>query len=339
MRSLPSAQLSQPGRRTSTSTETCSPGASFCSGVRRPSCTAIGTRRPSGPKAWTCSIVPPNGCTVTCASAVESPASVTPEKANTATITSTTITPITHHHPEQHAFPAMPSRHSVTMSRHRHPWIVGRIQEGRRIRQRSCGSPMPRPWRPSDFGCRPRRKSLSALPSAAGVASLSVPRSSRAPARARGTSARRPADPRSRTGRRRARARARRRRERPRPEGPRGRSPWWPRGRASGPPPGPARRRARPRRSPRREDPVDDVPALERGGVVERAGHHELARPRRTGALGQALGAAHRRGQADDGLDQAEARGLGREQQVAAERELERRRQAERVRGEDCRQR
>ena len=73
---LPSAQPSQPGRRTFTSTETCSPGsaASAASGARHR--TAIGTRRPSGPNAWTCSIVPPNGCTVTRASAVESLASV-----------------------------------------------------------------------------------------------------------------------------------------------------------------------------------------------------------------------------------------------------------------------
>jgi hypothetical protein len=72
------------------------------------------------------------------------------------------------------------------------------------------------------------------------------------------------------------------------------------------------------------EHPVDDVPALERGGVVEFAGHHQLAGARRTGALGQALGAAHRRGQPDHGLHQPEASRLGREQQVAAERQLER---------------
>ena len=87
------------------------------------------------------------------------------------------------------------------------------------------------------------------------------------------------------------------------------------------------------------QDAVDDVPALERGGVEQLAGHDELARAGRPGALGEALGAAHRRRQADDGLDQAEARGLGGEQQVAGERELERRRQAQRVGGEHGRQR
>ena len=41
-------------------------------------------------------------------------------------------------------------------------------------------------------------------------------------------------------------------------------------------------------------------------GVVEAPGHHELARPRRAGALGHPLGAAHQRRDADHLLDQAE---------------------------------
>ncbi len=82
------------------------------------------------------------------------------------------------------------------------------------------------------------------------------------------------------------------------------------------------------------EHPVDHVPALERGGVVQLAGHHQLARSRRPGTLCEALGATHRGRQAHDGLDEPEARRLGGQQDVAAKRELERRRQAQRVRGE-----
>src|SRR3954470_2479711 len=88
-----------------------------------------------------------------------------------------------------------------------------------------------------------------------------------------------------------------------------------------------------------RQDAVDDAPALERRGVVEVAGHHELAGAGWAGALGQALRAAHRRREADDGLDEAEAGGLGGEQQVAAQAELEGRGQAEAVRGEHRRER
>ncbi len=87
------------------------------------------------------------------------------------------------------------------------------------------------------------------------------------------------------------------------------------------------------------EHPVDHVPALERGGVIQLARHHQLARPCRPRALGQALGAAHRGRQAHDGLHEPETRRLRGEQQVAAERELEGRREAQPVRGEDRRQR
>ena len=65
---------------------------------------------------------------------------------------------------------------------------------------------------------------------------------------------------------------------------------------------------------------VDDVPALERRGVVQLARHDELARPGGPGALGEPLRAAHRRRQADDGLDEAEPGRLGGEQEVARER-------------------
>src|SRR3954451_20004575 len=70
------------------------------------------------------------------------------------------------------------------------------------------------------------------------------------------------------------------------------------------------------------EHAVDDVPALERRGGVEVAGHDDLAGARRPGALGETLGAAHRRRQTDDGLDEAEAGALGGQQQVARERQL-----------------
>ena len=55
-----------------------------------------------------------------------------------------------------------------------------------------------------------------------------------------------------------------------------------------------------------RQHPVDDVPSLERGRVVERARHHELARSRGAGTFGDALRAAPSRSQADHGFDQAE---------------------------------
>ena len=57
------------------------------------------------------------------------------------------------------------------------------------------------------------------------------------------------------------------------------------------------------------EDPVDDAPALQLLGAEELAGHHELAGAAAAGALGEPLGAAHRRRQPDHFLDQAE---LGR---------------------------
>ncbi len=78
---------------------------------------------------------------------------------------------------------------------------------------------------------------------------------------------------------------------------------------------------------------IDDVPALERGGVVQLRGHHQLARSRRPGTLGESLCATHRRRQADNGLDESKPRRLGGQQHVAAERQLERRGQAERVSG------
>ena len=79
------------------------------------------------------------------------------------------------------------------------------------------------------------------------------------------------------------------------------------------------------------DDAVDHAPALERLGVVEAAGHHELARPRRTGALGHPLRAAGAGGEPDDGLDEAELRRLLGPDHVAAERDLEPRGQAEPV--------
>jgi hypothetical protein len=101
LRTFPNAQPSHPGLRTFTSTDTSSPGVSRFSGVSRPPSSASGTRLPSDPNACTRSIVPPSGCTVTRASAVESPASVTPDHTSAATASSTTITTIV---------PATPSR-------------------------------------------------------------------------------------------------------------------------------------------------------------------------------------------------------------------------------------
>ena len=96
-------------------------------------------------------------------------------------------------------------------------------------------------------------------------------------------------------------------RARPRPRGSRGSPAWWPRGPASG------RRRAR-RANARAaaskpvvgEHPVDHVPALERRGIVRDAGHHELPGAAGAGALGQSLGAAHRRRQPDHLLHEPE---------------------------------
>ena len=59
----------------------------------------------------------------------------------------------------------------------------------------------------------------------------------------------------------------------------------------------------------------------------------------RPDSLGQALWAAHRRGEADDRLDEPEARVLDGHEQVAGERDLERRGQTQCVGGEDRRAR
>ncbi len=83
-RSFPSAQPSQPGRRTTTSTDTRSPGVSRARGVRRPPRTESGIPCPSGPNARARTSVPPNGCTSTRASAVASAASLAPDHAHTA---------------------------------------------------------------------------------------------------------------------------------------------------------------------------------------------------------------------------------------------------------------
>ena len=87
------------------------------------------------------------------------------------------------------------------------------------------------------------------------------------------------------------------------------------------------------------EDRVDDAPALQLLGAEELAGHHELAGAAAAGALGEALGAAHRRRQPDHFLDQAELRLRRGDDQVAAERDLEGRGQGQRVGGEDDRRR
>lgn len=77
------------------------------------------------------------------------------------------------------------------------------------------------------------------------------------------------------------------------------------------------------------DDPVDHAPALELRGLVEPAGHHELARPSGPGPLGDPLRPAGARRQPDHRLDEAEARGLLGPDHVAAERHLEPGREAE----------
>ena len=83
--SLPTSQPTQPGRLTTTSTETASPGVSCCFGIRRPSRTAIGIGLPSGPVAWTCSTVPPKAWASTLASASGSEPRLAPDIAKAAT--------------------------------------------------------------------------------------------------------------------------------------------------------------------------------------------------------------------------------------------------------------
>src|SRR6476619_1244557 len=87
------------------------------------------------------------------------------------------------------------------------------------------------------------------------------------------------------------------------------------------------------------EKQVDHAPVLHLLGAEELAADDEVTGATAASTLGEALGAAHRRGQADDLLDQAELGGTGSEDQVAAERQLESRRQRQRVGGEDDRQR
>ena len=98
--------------------------------------------------------------------------------------------------------------------------------------------------------------------------------------------------------------------------------------------------RARPRRSP--SSGSTRLTTFQRSSVSASysvAGHDELAGPRGPGPLGQPLRAAHRRREPHDGLDEAEARRLGGQQQVARQRQLEGGGQAQRVRGEDGRER
>ena len=68
---------------------------------------------------------------------------------------------------------------------------------------------------------------------------------------------------------------------------------------------------------------VDDVPALQRGGVVEAAGHHELAGAGGACPLRHPLRAAGAGSQPHDRLDQAEPRRLRGPDHVAAQRNLE----------------
>ena len=73
--------------------------------------------------------------------------------------------------------------------------------------------------------------------------------------------------------------------------------------------------------------------------VVEVAGHDELPRPRRARALREPLRPAHRRGQADHGLDEPEPRRVGGDEEVAGEAQLEGGRKAEAVGREHGRER
>jgi hypothetical protein len=74
---------------------------------------------------------------------------------------------------------------------------------------------------------------------------------------------------------------------------------------------------------------ADHVPALERRRVVESPPHHELASTRGPRPLRHALGAPGPGGEPDHSLHQAEACRLGGPDQIAAERDLESRRQAQ----------
>lgn len=87
------------------------------------------------------------------------------------------------------------------------------------------------------------------------------------------------------------------------------------------------------------QHPINHPPALEHAGVVWHAGHDQLARPTATGSLGQPLGPAHRGSEADYGLDEPKLRRLRRQDQVARQRQLERPRQAEGMRGKHSRAR
>ncbi len=88
-----------------------------------------------------------------------------------------------------------------------------------------------------------------------------------------------------------------------------------------------------------RQHAVDHVPPLEDGGRIALTGEDQLPGPRRSGPLGQPLRPAHRRREPDDDLDQPERRLLGGQQDVAAQRQLERGGEGEPVRGEHRRHR
>jgi hypothetical protein len=79
------------------------------------------------------------------------------------------------------------------------------------------------------------------------------------------------------------------------------------------------------------KDPVDDVPTLERDGVVERAAHDELARPPGTRPLGHPLRPAGPGTAPHHRLDEPEPGRLGGPNHVAPERDLEAGGQAETV--------
>src|SRR3546814_201541 len=87
------------------------------------------------------------------------------------------------------------------------------------------------------------------------------------------------------------------------------------------------------------EHPVHDVPPLQGLGVEELAGHHQLTRPTRASALGDAGGTTHRRAQRHHVLRQPELRRAGRHDDVAGQGDLEGRGQGERMRREHHRAR
>src|SRR5262245_8605450 len=82
-RSPPSAQLSHPGRRTTTEIEILSPDATRTRGVNRACDTTSGIARPSAPRARTLTSEPANGSSSTRPSADPSPVSRASESAQT----------------------------------------------------------------------------------------------------------------------------------------------------------------------------------------------------------------------------------------------------------------